>query len=292
MTILVTGAAGRTSSYVIEALFMVAGPVPPDLRLLVRSEKSVEKVMTKFPQLPPTSFVVADYLNADSLPRALNGCDIVFHNGPAFHSQETAMGIALIDAAKAEGVKHFVYCSVLFPLLAKLINHKAKLGVEEYLIESGLNYTILEPTSFMQNIDLKSAVSRKILPCGYSPTVLQGFADLQDLAAIAALVILDPAPHNRARYEIVSENATLEQVASTIARLTGSGIIKCELLPRDQVVQAAARNDETFQEGFERMLYYYDRRGIPGNSNTVRWLLGREPNTWESLIRRDLEEKK
>lgn len=30
-------------------------------------------------------------------------------------------------------------------------------------------------------------------------------------------------------------------------------------------------------------------RGIPGNSNTARWLLGREPTSWEGLIRRELQ---
>ena len=75
-----------------------------------------------------SSVVIADYLEQSSLRSALQGVDVIFHNGPAFHAQETAMGIAVIDAAKEAGVKHFVYCSVLFPLLTKLMNHKAKLA--------------------------------------------------------------------------------------------------------------------------------------------------------------------
>lgn len=125
MVILITGAAGRTSGYVIQALLQ--SPTKPALRLLVRSSLSAQKVQEKH-DVESSSIVVADYLEQSSLGPALQGVHIVFHNGPAFHSQEAAMGIAVIDAAKAAGVKHFVYCSVLFPLLTKLVNHKVKLA--------------------------------------------------------------------------------------------------------------------------------------------------------------------
>ncbi len=127
MTILITGAAGRTSGFVIGALLSSKTPIP-QLRFLVRSDKSIEKVISQFPQLPRTSFVIGDYLEASTLPPALKGVHTVFHNGPGFHSQETAMGIALIDAAREAGLKYFVYCSVLHPLLTKLLNHKVKLA--------------------------------------------------------------------------------------------------------------------------------------------------------------------
>lgn len=126
MTILITGAAGRTSSYVVQALLNSSAFAPKDLRLLVRSESSLSKVKQKWPQLPPSAFVIGNYLDMSSLPPAFQNVDIVFHNGPPFHQQETAMGIAVIDAAKAAGVRHFVLCSVLFPILDNLLNHKVK----------------------------------------------------------------------------------------------------------------------------------------------------------------------
>ena len=60
------------------------------------------------------------------------------------------------------------------------------------MIESGLNYTILQPSSFMQNVDLERVVSMGVLPAAYSSKTLQGYLDLQDLAEVARLVILDP----------------------------------------------------------------------------------------------------
>lgn len=62
--------------------------------------------------------------------------------------------IDLIDQAKATGVKHFVFISVLgadrgyedAPVF------KAKHAVERYLIHSGLTYTILRPSGFASNL--------------------------------------------------------------------------------------------------------------------------------------------
>lgn len=124
--ILVTGAAGRTSGYVLRALLASGAVKPEQLRLLVRSEESVQKVQQAHAELPRSAFVVGDYLQKDTLAPALRGVDVVFHNPPAFHPLESAMGIALIEASKAAGVKHFVFCSVLFPVLSKLLNHDCK----------------------------------------------------------------------------------------------------------------------------------------------------------------------
>ena len=115
----------------------------------------------------------------------------------------------------------------------------------------------------MQNINLERVVSTGILPAAYSPTTLQGYLDLEDLAAVARLVLLDPARHNRARYELAGENCTFEDVARYISEQTGKAI-KVEPISRDQVVGRGATHvnvtGEYGAEGLDRMLYYYDRR--------------------------------
>ncbi|KAL6303958.1 NAD-P-binding protein [Sparassis latifolia] len=287
MTILITGAAGRTSGYVIRAILQVTSFSESHIRLLVHSQDTIQELRAHYPQLPPSAIVTGDYLEASTLPPVFEGVDVVFYNAPAFHPQETAMGIAVIDAAKAAGVKHFVYCSVLFPILTKLLNHKVKCRVEEYLIESRLNYTILEPTHFMQNVDLKHVQETGLLPAEYSPDVLQGYLDLPDLAAVARTILLDPAPHNRARYELVGQNCTFEDVAKEISKHTGKKII-CAPIAREAIV-STVKYGQYAQEALDRMLYYYDTRGIPGNNNVLRWLLGHEPTTWGALLRRDLK---
>lgn len=60
--------------------------------------------------------------------------------------------IALINEAKKENIKQFIYISAL-PFTKwddKIPLTKAKIIVEKHLVNSGLNYTILQPTAFME----------------------------------------------------------------------------------------------------------------------------------------------
>ena len=123
-TILVTGAPGRTSSYVVRALLEQVNPFY--IRLLAHSPASAEVIRTSFPSIPERNIFVGDYFDNEALAKALQGVQIVFHNGPAFHPLEAAMGISLIEAAKKAEVKTFVYCSVLFSVLRRLENHDCK----------------------------------------------------------------------------------------------------------------------------------------------------------------------
>ncbi|MGI9043973.1 MAG: SDR family oxidoreductase, partial [Gemmatimonadaceae bacterium] len=58
---------------------------------------------------------------------------------------------ALIDAAKTAGVKHFVYTSAVGASNDHPIDFwRTKAKVERYLEASGLRYTIIRPTAFME----------------------------------------------------------------------------------------------------------------------------------------------
>lgn len=89
---------------------------------------------------------------------------------------------------------------------------------------------------------------------------------MEDIAAISALVLLNPGPHNRARYELAGENATLEDIASILGTVSGH-TVTCDVISRDKFVGgmrklAGASKPEFFMETFERMLYYYDKRCV------------------------------
>jgi len=202
------------------------------------------------------------------------------------------MGIAVIDAARESSSNpHFVFCSVLQPLRIKLLNHKAKLTIEEYLIESKLNYTILQPTTYMQNVSLPSVVETGLVPLGYSPSVIQGFLDLRDLAEVVRKVILSPENHVFASYELLGQNLPYSSVAEIIGKELGRQV-KCEAWPMKDFAartrSAVAAQGEYAQDASERMILYYDRWGLTGNSNVLRWLLERQPTSWNQYVRREL----
>ena len=95
--------------------------------------------------------------------------------------------------------------------------------------------------------------------CPYTPTVLQGFLDLSDLAIIARTVLLKPEAHNRARYDLVGVNTTLAAVAETVTRTTAMRV-QCRSVPREEAVERFSTMGEHGKEEAERMLFYYDKR--------------------------------
>jgi uncharacterized protein YbjT (DUF2867 family) len=81
-----------------------------------------------------TDVIVGDITDQKILARAMDGVEKVYHVGPTLHPKEREMGFAAIDAARAAGVKHFVFSSVLHAIITDLIQHEIKRDIEEYLI--------------------------------------------------------------------------------------------------------------------------------------------------------------
>ncbi len=114
----------------------------------------------------------------------------------------------------------------------------------------------------MQNFKVKDIAAKSVLAWGASPKTVQSFIDLQDLADIARLVILDPAPHNYARYDVVGDRRSLEDIASIITRRANlSAAVVCQQLPREQVAAMATKGQGAYaQEAMNMLLYYWDKR--------------------------------
>ena len=64
----------------------------------------------------------------------------------------STMARVVIGAAREADVEHLVFHSVLHPQIEAMPHHWQKMRVEELLLQSGLHYTILQPTIYMQNI--------------------------------------------------------------------------------------------------------------------------------------------
>ncbi|MEB3338329.1 MAG: SDR family oxidoreductase [Leptolyngbyaceae bacterium] len=109
--------------------------------------------------------------------------------------------IELIDQAKAVGVQHFVFISVLgadrgyddAPVF------KAKYAVERYLQQSGLNYTILRPSGFASNL---LPLAERFRETGVyllvgDPQSRASIVSTDDLARIAVESVTIPAAHRQ-----------------------------------------------------------------------------------------------
>jgi uncharacterized protein YbjT (DUF2867 family) len=136
----------------------------------------------------------------------------------------------LIDAARAAGVKHFVFLSILGANPdAPVEFFRIKNHTEEYLRTSGLNFTIIRPSAFM---DLwAQLIGQSILEHGKTTIFGRGnnpinFVAVDDVARFVCMAI----KNSRTRNEVIEvggpENLTMNQVAEIFERVGGRQAIK------------------------------------------------------------------
>ena len=149
---LVVGATGSLGSEIVKLLADAGKPA----RALVRptsDQKKVDQLQTLGAEI-----VSGDLKDRPSLDAACRGVSAIISTasstlsrleGDTIRTVDHEGQLSLVDAARAAGVAHFVLISfsgmnVEFPL------QTAKREVERHLKESGMTYTILQPTFFME----------------------------------------------------------------------------------------------------------------------------------------------
>ncbi len=283
MIVVVSGAGGRTGQSIVPALVGAGHTV----RFITRQTRYGGPLS----QLQDAAPVVADLGNDADIARACEGADAVYHIPPNMDPQEVPFGKRVVAAARAAGVGHLVYHSVLHPQVEELPHHWNKVFVEEAVIESGLPYTILEPSSYMQNTrgDWKGIWEKGVHTLAFSSTAKLSLVDLEDVAEVAALVVGN-AQHFNAIYELAGpEMLSCEDKAVVLSKVLGKKVRAGEdSLDEFRAKAMAAGMPEHVVETRARMFAHYDRQGLPGNPNVLSWLLGRAPNTFEQYVRREL----
>ena len=153
--ILVVGATGIVGGEICRRLAASGQPV----RALVRESSAPDKVAAL--QALGVETVVGDLRDGASLDAACRGVSAVittvssmpFSYVPGQNdiaSTDMAGTMRLVDAAVAAGAEHFTYTSFSSNLDIETPLTQAKRAVEHHLIDSGLDYTILRPSCFME----------------------------------------------------------------------------------------------------------------------------------------------
>ncbi len=183
MKVLMVGATGKYASLVVPELRQRGVTV----RALVRNESKSRMAR----QQGAEETAIGDLHDSDSLRAAASGVDGVFHINPAFAPNEAELGLAMVESAKTAGVHKFVFSSVIHPSISKLTNHAAKRPVEEALYESGMEFTVLQPTMFMQNLDnsWNTVLEHGRFSLPYSKQAKASYVDYRDVAEAAAVAL-------------------------------------------------------------------------------------------------------
>ncbi|HEY73088.1 MAG TPA: NmrA family NAD(P)-binding protein [Thermoflexia bacterium] len=278
--ILVSGAAGKTGRAVIQALAAKGEAV----RALVHRPDQVQLVE----EIGAREAVVGDMRVPAAMERAAQGVRAVYHICPNVSPDEVTIGQVAIAAARSAGVEHFCYHSVLHPQVEAMPHHWQKMRVEEQLYESGLRYTILQPTAYMQNVlaHWDQIVEQGVYPVPYPVETRLSLVDLENVAQVAATVLTKPG-HAGATYELVGEALTQIKIAEVLSQQLGRPV-RAEAVPLDaweQQARAAGLGDYQMAT-LLKMFRYYEQYGFGGNPHVLGWLLGRSPTTFAAFVER------
>ena len=280
--ILVTGAGGKTGSAVLRALRDRGEPV----RAWVRRPEQTEEVE----RLGAAESIVGDIQSPLIWAQATEGIRAVYHICPNMYPYETTVGAMALQAARTAKIEHFVYHSVLHPQTEEMPHHWHKLRVEEWIFESGLDFTIVQPAAYMQNVTAYRAkiVDDGVYPVPYPATTRMSLVDLADVAQVVANVLSTPG-HAGAIYELAGPQIlTQDEIAAVLSQRTGHPVRAAEV-PLDEWEADARRSglSDYAVETLLRMFRYYAQNGFWGNSNVLRWLLNREPTTFDEWAKRE-----
>ncbi len=284
--ILVTAANGNQGRLLVPRLLAAGRQV----RASVRSEGSADALHAA----GVSDVVVGDLVDPDVIARAVRGVERIYHVGPTLSPSERTSGFAIIDAAQAEGVKHFVMSSVLHAITTDLVQHEVKRDIEEHLLSSGLEFTILQPTNYMLAHRLKPAVERGVFELSWSLERRQSLVALRDVAIVAATVLLEGQRHYGATYELASTGRyTAHDLAAIIASVLDRPVRAREIDTDTFAERVLAETDPNVAayklRAMRAISTRYSSNDFVGNPNVLTWLLGRTPTSFEEWVRAELE---
>lgn len=273
MHVLVVGATGTYARLVVPELLERGVTV----RALVRDTERAGLAR----QAGAHETVLGDLRDSASLRDAVAGVDGIFHINPAFAPNESELGVNMVEAAKAGGVRKFVFSSVYYPSISKMINHAAKQPVEEALYDSGLDFTILQPAMFMQNLHgaWDAMIDTGTLTMPYSKKAKVSYVDYRDVTEVAALAMTGNAL-SFGTFELAAPGMVDRIVMAAMASEALGRPIEADETTPEEWASRSGMPDGPSRAGLLRMMTHYDRHGFAGgNALVLQAILGREPRT-------------
>ena len=296
--VVLTCASGKQCSQLIPLLY--EEPSLGMLRLVVHSRQSLEILQQKYPK---AEVLQANLSHPEDCSKILKGATTMYYVSPTFEPHETQFGLNVIEAAVAESARagskfsHFIFSSVIHPEINKLLNHSRKRDIEEFLCESSLPYTILQPSHFADNAIGRLIEQRNspqpVFMAAHNPDVSFSFSCLRDHAEVSFKVIRERSKHFYATYQLVS---TWPMKYTEYVKSIGDEIgksIEIKQVSYEQIVDNFCQmvfgsdraGEHALRDGPERLLLYYNKRGLVGNPRVLEWLLGRPGTTPAQLAR-------
>ncbi len=222
--ILIVGASGHLGSAAARRLLEHGKAV----RVMTRNPASVAQLKRLGAEV-----VSGDLRNPASLRNACQGVEQILAcahalNGKGDNNPHTVDDLGnrqLIEAAKATGVKHFIFISIRGASPeSRLPFFRIKSAVESSLHASGMPFTILRPTAYMDlwgeliGLPILQQGKATLFGSGNNPI---NFVAVDDVAAVACAVLEQGRALNQAIEVCGPENLSMNQVAQIFESLAG-----------------------------------------------------------------------
>ena len=180
---------------------------------------------------------------------------------------EIKQGKLLADAAKAAGVKHFVYSSVGAAHRGMGQQHfESKWQIEQYVQALGLPYTILRPVAFMDNYNWqRAAISNGTFTgFGLRPDKTIQLIAVEDIGEFAALAFENPQAYLGKTIEMAGDEVTETQIAALLTKVIGRPV----QLAAPQMPEGAAPTPEQIA-----MFTFFNGQGYDADIPALRQTL-------------------
>jgi len=229
----------------------------------------------------------------EPLIETLRGVDRVFLL-TGYEYKMLAQSKAVIDAAKAAGVKHLVHLGANRRQDTTSVYSGWHRLIEAYIETSGLSFTHLRPCQTLQTLPMMHAMAG-------SPGVMENYVgdtriawvDSRDVAAVAAAVLRNPAVHAGKSYPLATTQASMPEVIDVLSQITGEPWRYADQEPNVFVNKAAAAGADPIYMGSVSASFVKQRQGLlPALSevyDNIKELTGRDPTSLRAFLEQHVE---
>ena len=191
--------------------------------------------------------------------------------------------VPALQAAKSAGVKHMVFLSLIGIENNKVVPHYK---VEQWILTSGLDYTFLRCSFFMQNLNTTHLAEIRdrdeiYIPVGNAKT---SFLDVRDIGAVAALALTENG-HAKKAYDLTgSEALDYYKVAEMFSEVLDRKITY-QNPSSMQFFRRQTQNNKLMFALVTTWLYDNTRKGMAETvTGEVKRLLGKDPILMRNYI--------
>jgi uncharacterized protein YbjT (DUF2867 family) len=276
-TILLLGATGNTALQMILPLKAKGHLV----RALVRDRNKADRLRQEGAEI-----FVGDMLNLASLKEAFTGATAVYLCTPPT-SRALDMVQVVLKAAETFGRPHVVSLSVIGASNSgPNDNSRLHAQADELLQRSGLPYTILRPSFFMDDFFLSTksiaTESKLVWPVGDGKV---GLVDTRDIVDVAVLALSEPSAHAGKTYTLTGpKSISFAEVARIISTQLGSEIKYVNMEPDKWTLLAKQLGlDEWFAKNLTQYCIAFSKNAADVTTDDVKMVTGHTARSFETF---------